>query len=206
MLRLMLVRHGQTDANYYHFLQGQSNGSLNTTGLRQVEELGKHLKDYPIDQIFSSTLNRAQATAAAIAKHHHLEVKTTPLIMEWNCGILDGITADEFRKKLQEAKVPLSLFRPEGGETLLEVRNRAADFLSDLITNYKGQTVCVCSHGDFMRILLSLLQQVGPEATSEIYFDNASYTILELEDGKWNMVVFNQAPWKSHLPASEQVR
>jgi alpha-ribazole phosphatase len=196
MLRLILVRHGQTDANLNHLLQGQSDGLLNATGLQQAEELAKRLKDFAIDQIISSTLRRAQDTAVAVAKYHHLKVKTTLLINEWNVGVLDGLPAEIFRKMLEESNVSLSLFHPEGGETLLEVRKRALDFLSDLITNCQAQTVFVCTHGDFMRVLLSLIQQVDIEKTSGIYFDNASHSILELENGNWNLIALNQTSGK----------
>jgi alpha-ribazole phosphatase len=191
MLRLILVRHGQTDANLNRMLQGQSDGELNAAGIQQAEELGRHLKNFRIDQIIASTMRRARDTAAAIAKYHHLSVTTTPLIAEWNCGVLDGVSAEVFRKKLQESDVPLSSFRPEGGETLLEVQQRAAAFLNDVIVNYQDQTVLVCSHGDFMRALVSLLLQTSIEEASGIFFDNASYSILEFENGHWNTVELN---------------
>jgi broad specificity phosphatase PhoE len=196
MLRLVLVRHGQTDANLNHVLQGQSDGELNATGRKQAEELGKHLKDFRVDQIIASPMRRAQDTAAAVASHHGLTVKTSPLIVEWNCGVLDGVSAEVFRKKLQESNAPLSSFRPEGGETLLEVQQRAAAFLSDLIAHYQDQTVLVCSHGDFMRALMSLLLQISVEEASGIYFDNASYSILEFENGNLNPVAINRVAGK----------
>jgi broad specificity phosphatase PhoE len=194
MLRLVLVRHGQTDSNLNHMLQGQSDGELNATGIQQVRELGRHLRDFPIDQIIASPMRRAQDSAAAIAQYHSLTVRTSPLLVEWNCGLLDGVPADVFRKKLQQFNGPLSLFRPEGGETLLEVRQRAEEFLKDLTAN--DQTVLICSHGDFMRALLSLLLQKSIEDTAGIYFDNASYSIVELENGRWNLTALNQLPGK----------
>ena len=206
MLRLILVRHGQTDANLNRFLQGQSDGLLNATGLQQAEALGRHLKDFSIDHIISSTLRRAQETAAAIARYHHLDVKTSILVKEWNCGLLDGVPAEVFRKKLQESETPLSAFRPEGGETLLEVQQRAVIFVNDLVANYQDQTVLVCSHGDFMRALMSVLRQTSVEETSEIYFDNASYTILELENGHWNLIALNQYPGESDLLISTDTK
>jgi alpha-ribazole phosphatase len=199
MMRLVLVRHGQTDANLNHFLQGQSDGELNATGVRQAEELAKYLKDFPIDQVISSTMHRAKDTAAAIARYHHLTVKTTPLVREWDCGVLDGLPAEVFIKKLQESKVTLSLFRPEGGENLQEVQQRAEEFLSDLTANYQGQTVLVCSHGDFMRALISLLSKIEIEEASKYYFDNASYTVLELDNDRWNLIALNQTAGNNGL-------
>lgn len=201
MLRLLLVRHGQTDANRNHFLQGQSDGVLNATGIQQAEALGRHLRDVSIDRVISSPLRRAQATAAAVARYHDLEVQTSPLIQEWNCGSLDGITAELFRKKLQAFDGPLSAFRPEGGETLMEVRQRAEEFLNDLMA-YQGETVLVCSHGDFLRALLSVLQRVELEQTSGIFFENASYTILDWNGEQWNLVALSQLPPEEEMAAS----
>jgi alpha-ribazole phosphatase len=198
MLRLILVRHGQTDANLNHMLQGQSDGELNATGIQQVEELGRHLKDFNIDRVIASPMRRARDTAAAIARYHQLTVITTPLVVEWNCGVLDGVPAEIFKKKLLESDVPLSSFHPEGGETLVEVQQRAVIFLNDLTANYKDQTVLVCSHGDFLRALMSLLLQISIEEASIIYFDNASYSIMELVDGQWNTVALNLSSEKSN--------
>jgi broad specificity phosphatase PhoE len=191
MLRLVLVRHGQTDANFNHMLQGQSDGELNAIGIQQVEQLGRYLKDFHIDRIITSTMRRARDTAAAIARQHQLTVTTTPLIVEWNCGVLDGISAEVFKKKLQESDVPLSSFRPEGGETLLEVQQRAMTFLTDLTVNCQDQVVLVCSHGDFLRTLMGLLLQISIDEASGIYLDNASYSIFELRDGLWNTIALN---------------
>ena len=199
-MRLILVRHAQTDANLNHCLQGQSDGLLNGTGLEQAEALGRHLKDTAIDQIISSPLRRAQDTAAVIAQYQGLDVTTSSLLREWNCGSLDGIPAEVFRKKLQEFAGPLSTFRPQGGETLLEVRQRAAEFLEQLTAKYPYQTVLVCSHGDIMRCLLSILQGIDLEQASGIFFENASYTILELENGQWNLIALNQLPGTGYLP------
>ena len=110
---------------------------------------------------------------------------------------MDGLPAEDFKKKVRELDEPISSFRPEGGETLQEVRQRALEFLSDLTANYQGQTVLVCTHGDFMRALMSLLQQIDIEQASAIYFDNASYSILESENGRWNLVALNQNSGKS---------
>ena len=202
MLRLILVRHGQTDANLKRVLQGQSDGELNAAGRQQAEALARHLKDLPINHIISSPLRRAQDTAAAIAGYHGLPVQTDVLLREWDCGSLDGVPAEVFRKKLKEHNGPLSLFRPEGGETLQEVRQRAAEFLDQLKASYEGQTVLACTHGDLMCALMSLLQQIDIERASNIFFENASYSILELENGGWNLIALNQLPGISELLAS----
>lgn len=193
MLRLILVRHGQTDANLNKLIQGQSDGQLNATGIQQAEEVGLHLKDIQIDQVISSTLSRARDTAAAIAQYHNLPVIMTPLIVEWNCGSLDGIPAEAFHKKMRESHSTISNFHPDGGETVMDVRRRAQKFIADVTAKYQDQTVLVCSHGDFLRTVISIFLNITAEEASGIQLDNASYSIFELDNGKWNLVKLNQS-------------
>lgn len=193
-MRLLLVRHGQTDANLHRRIQGQSDGALNAAGVAQVEKLAEHLQDTPLDAILSSPLRRARDTAEAIARGRGLRVIVTPLLSEWNCGALDGLPAQEFIALLKASNLPLAQFRPPGGETLAEVRQRAEDFLEVLAAFPPGRTALVCSHGDLLRALLSVAQQVEAEATAGVYFENAAVTTLEQQDGAWRLVEMNRLP------------
>lgn len=193
MLRLIIVRHGQTEANIQRRLQGQSDGPLTSVGLEQAEKLALHLKDFHLDQVLSSELIRSLDTAAAIAKYHHIPVKTSPLLKEWNCGKLDGLPAEALAQALKQANTSIATFRPTGGETLEEVQQRAAVFLNELIASAQGQTVLVCSHGDFLRMLLSIILKKGiEEAETTIHFENASYSTYEYNNKEWKEIAFNQ--------------
>jgi len=191
MLRLILTRHGQTDANVNHRLQGQSDGQLNALGRQEAARLSKALN-----------LVRARDTAATIAIHHGLSVITTPLAREWNCGDWDGRPAEEFIEIVRNLTIPLSQLRPPGGETLIEVQERACSFVNDIAEKYPGKTVLLCSHGDFLRMVISvLMDKTIEEANSTYRMENASYSVFELEDGAWRMVAFNQLP-----PREEKAR
>ncbi len=192
MLRLILVRHGQTDANLNRLIQGQSDGPLNATGREQVEALGRHLMGVQIDHIIASPMQRAYGTACAIARYHQLDVVRSPLIVEWNCGALDGLPADEFNEKMLGSGLPLSQFRPTGGETLTEVRQRAGVFINQVLAQYDQRTVLICSHGDFMRALVSLMRGITVEEVARIHFDNASYSIADHDDQEWEVIALNQ--------------
>ncbi len=192
MVRLILVRHGQTDANLYRLIQGQSDGPLNATGREQAEALGRHLQGIHMDHIIASPLRRAYDTACAIARHHQLGVARSPSIVEWNCGALDGLPADEFKEVMRVSGLPLSQFRPMGGETLAEVRQRAGIFINEVLAQYDQRTVLICSHGDFMRTLVSLMRGITIEDAARIHFDNASYSIADHTDEKWEITALNQ--------------
>jgi broad specificity phosphatase PhoE len=173
-------------------LQGQSDGVLTSKGKQQAEELALHLKEIAIDRIFSSDLRRAMDTAAAIAKHHDIKPITMHILREWNCGKLDGLPAEALKDALGQSNQPLPDFRPEGGETLREVQQRAATFLQDVQSKYEELNVLVCSHGDFIRMLMSLLMQIEIEEANSIHLDNVSYSIFDQESNIWRVSAINK--------------
>lgn len=200
LTRLILVRHGQTHANQEHLLQGASDGPLTPQGRAEAEQLGLHLRGFPINHVISSDLIRAYDTARAIAKHHHLEVEATELVREWDCGVWDGRTAEEFLDMLAQFGKPVSEFAPEGGETLDQVRRRAEAFLSKLMAQHQDKTVVVCSHGDFMRMLVGCLLGIEIDQANLFFFNNSSYSLFEHDGQVWRVVAINRLPdpaWES---------
>ena len=191
-LRLILVRHGQTDSNRNRWLQGQSDGQLNEEGRLQMQDLGEALKDMPIDRIYSSDLVRARDTALAVARYHDVPMVVSEQLREWNVGVLDGQPAEVFWNLLDNDRSRLATFQPEGGETMVQVRQRAAGFLEQVTRQHPGETVVLCSHGDFLRMVLSAALNLDIEAASHYHFDNASYSILEWDGKNWYVAALNQ--------------
>lgn len=193
-MRLILVRHGQTIANQKHLLQGASDGALTPQGIAEAERLGLHLRNSSIDHVISSDLVRAYDTAQAIARHHNLEVEKTTLVREWDCGVWDGRTAEEFLDMLDRTGMPVSAFSPEGGETLEQVKGRAEAFLSKLMAQNSAKTVVVCSHGDFMRMLLVCLLGIEIDQANHFFFNNSSYSLFEYDGRNWKVIATNRLP------------
>jgi len=185
MTELILVRHGQTLSNLRLYLQGQSDGELTEVGRQQARAVAAVLKDMPVDAVISSPLIRAKDTAAEIARYHHLPVTINPLVREWHCGVLDGQPAQALFDARDQAGLPLADFRPEGGETLHEVQGRAKEFLSEIEEKYSCQSVVVCSHGDFLRMLISLLRSISIEEANGIHLENAAYSRFIKKDAGW---------------------
>lgn len=192
--RIFLIRHGETFANQGHLLQGTSDGALTEKGRSQIEQLGRHLAHFQIDKVISSDLTRAYQTGMAIAKHHNLEVEVNPQVREWDCGVWDGRTQREFLEMLEQLGKPISAFEPEGGETLAQVQKRACDFLTETLAEHQGKIIAVCSHGDFMRMLMSCLLNIHPDQATLFFFDNASYSLFEYDERFWRALFINRLP------------
>ena len=88
MTRVILIRHGQTNYNLWTTYQGQLDVALNETGIAQA----KILKDYvlanelPIDEIWSSDLQRTRATVAPIAEELGLPMHLSAGLREIHTG------------------------------------------------------------------------------------------------------------------------
>ncbi|MEJ2267962.1 MAG: histidine phosphatase family protein [Nanoarchaeota archaeon] len=69
-MKLIIVRHGETEENLKKIWQGHLQGKLTKKGIEQAKKLANRLKDEKLDVIFSSDLDRASDTAKEIAKFH----------------------------------------------------------------------------------------------------------------------------------------
>lgn len=62
-MKILLVRHGETDFNKNKLIQGHSDIVLNETGKEQAINAGQKITNFDIDAVFSSPLKRALETA-----------------------------------------------------------------------------------------------------------------------------------------------
>jgi probable phosphoglycerate mutase len=66
MLRLLLVRHGETEWNAQHRYQGQTDVALSGIGIQQAKLLANRLSSEPLDAVYASDLQRAWQTAQIV--------------------------------------------------------------------------------------------------------------------------------------------
>ena len=88
-LRLYIARHGETDWNVQHKLQGMTDIPLNENGRRQAAALAESLKGVHLDAIYSSTLSRSRDTARTVAGTS-MTVKSLDGLRERNYGHFQG--------------------------------------------------------------------------------------------------------------------
>src|SRR5690554_970725 len=96
MTLLYLVRHGETDWNFEHRIQGATDIPLNDTGRQQARRTGRLLASRKWDAIVASPLSRAFDTASIIAEEIGLPAPTALAgIVERNYGDAEGLTGTE---------------------------------------------------------------------------------------------------------------
>ena len=151
MVKVILVRHGETDWNKVKRIQGSASDTpLSETGKRQAEGVALKLKEEKIQAIYSSPLQRAMHTAQAIARYHHLEVLPDPHLKEINVGNLEGVLAADLRSRFDEYICKYDhdhhLLKLPGGESLQDVQERAWSTVEGFVDTHSKGTIVVVSH------------------------------------------------------------
>lgn len=148
MTKLYLVRHGETIDNAAHIMQGQTPGKLNEKGVEQAEEVARKMANDSIDVFVASDLRRSIQTCEIIARPHHLEVVTTPLLRERDWGSFTGKYIPDLPKDPKDW--------PDDIETLEKMKSRAQNFLTWLKVAYPDKTILAVGHGIINKAIQSV--------------------------------------------------
>ncbi len=191
MMRLVLVRHGETDWNASGRYQGQSNVALSDRGKKQAECLAGHFPLESLDAIYTSDLDRARETAEQVASKFGLSVNREKAFRELSFGDWEGLTYGEISKKWpKEAKklftAPDELQIPRG-ETFRELQERALKKIRQLYEAHVDQTVGVFAHGAINKTILAGLMHIPLHYLWSLRQDNTAVNILRI-DGEYVMV------------------
>jgi probable phosphoglycerate mutase len=173
--RIIAIRHGETSWNADARIQGQLDIALNETGRWQAQRVGKALAEEPITAVYSSDLERAHATAQPIS-----DVKGVPVIpheglRERSFGMFEGKTFDEIHQAWPEhaqnwrKRIP-EWQPPEGGESLIQLRERVTRTLEQLAAKHPGEQIVVVAHGGVLDALYRVAtgQEVNSPRTWEL--------------------------------------
>ena len=204
LMRLILLRHGETDDNVGEILQGHKGKRLNHNGITQAEKTAFYLKDQHIDIAFISDLERTIETSVRILRYHpHTPVVYTSGIRERSFGISDGRKKEEMNRAITESGLPFHKYKPPEGESSEETQQRGLNWYEQVLKNHHAQNVLAISHGAFSSALLRGIFEVPFDQRSDLrhpLFDtsyrirNCSVTIINHEIGKipqielWNYV------------------
>lgn len=156
-MKIYLVRHAQTEANYQGLLQGRTNTPLSEAGVRDAVKLKEKLKDKPLDICITSPLSRTWQTAMILAGDKTYILEDERLI-ERNLGNFEGKSRTLYdAKKYWDYELNSG---EEGVEKIQDVISRAKSFLDELKEKYSDKSVLIVSHGAVVRALDHLLNNV----------------------------------------------
>ena len=157
--RIVAIRHGETAWNASTRIQGHTDIPLNDHGQRQAQLLGQALSQAdPMDAIYSSDLQRALATAQALALHTGARLVTHVGLRERAFGDFEGRSFAQIEQEMPEqaqlwrTRVP-DWIPPGGGESLLAMQQRVMATVNALAQQHPGQQIAVVAHGGVLDVL-----------------------------------------------------
>ncbi|MBT0570940.1 histidine phosphatase family protein [Curvibacter sp. CHRR-16] len=161
--RILAIRHGQTAWNVDTRIQGHTDIGLNEQGQWQAQQAAQALQGETLDAIYSSDLQRALHTAQAIARTTlptHETVRIHTGLRERGFGLFEGKTWAEIETHWPEEsrrwRQRDPQFAPEGGETLLQLRERVHATFSAIASQHQGQHIAIVTHGGVLDMLYRL--------------------------------------------------
>ncbi|MEW9671996.1 histidine phosphatase family protein [Ammoniphilus sp. 3BR4] len=155
-MKLTLLRHGQTDWNVQRRMQGRKDVPLNSTGIKQILEIGEFFStqlNYRFDRMIASPLLRTQQTAALCSEILRLPAELRDEFQERSFGDLEGQTIDEIRQCYQIEDVEEMAEGCYGVESLDSFRERLQQGLRYLEAAYPSDRILLITHGSVIKAI-----------------------------------------------------
>jgi len=162
---LYIMRHGKTEWNKLHKLQGRTDIPLNEEGRAMAEAARDEYMDTHFDLCYSSPLRRARETAEIILSGRNVPVRTDDRLVEMSFGEYEGL-----ENSFQIPDCPINVLFTDpasytsslgGAETFDELFARADSFLSEIVLPEinKGKDILIVAHGALNSAIISLIKK-----------------------------------------------
>lgn len=162
-MKLVVMRHGETDFNREGRYQGSIDTPLNESGRDQARRAIDKVKTYGIDHVVASPLVRARETADIVVAHLQTPIVEHAAFVERNFGILEGLTRPEILSRhadiWKDGMNRQMHASPPGGESLFELGIRVRDGIGELATRFSGETVLLVCHGGVARAINGIIRR-----------------------------------------------
>ena len=191
--RFCLIRHGETDWNAAHRLQGHTDIDLNARGFAQAKQMACALRNIQLqfDVLYTSDLQRAAKTAQAIEELFKTSAIPNAALRERHLGALQGLTTDEAPLREPELwKSPLSRNIEEnlrGGESIQQFADRIQTALVKICQQHPGKTILLVSHGGTLDMMYRIASNQALDAERAITVPNASLNWISHDGLGWKV-------------------
>ncbi len=180
-MELMIIRHGQTVANSKNHYYGFTDSPVTEKGREQAKAAGIFVNrlNFQPDQIYISERTRTHETLELMG-FDKKDAIIDARINEQNMGVFECNTFQDIQAKyptaFDEWNADFNNYRPEGGESHLEMYLRVKAFMEDLIRQKKDtdQKILVVTHGGVMRSMYSYINADNLNVFYNVFFSNVA--------------------------------
>lgn len=181
---ILLIRHGQSEADLLDVHEGRADFELTQKGIEQAEKMSEWVSNnYKIQKIYASTLKRAKKTADILAAKTGVQAEYRDELKEFNNGLLAGLNRKEAEEKYPEdVQLPMHRANYEM-ESKLEFRYRAEKFMSELLhDNDKEAVIAAVSHGGMINQLINAFAKTPAESDMVFCSGDTGIHILKYDE------------------------
>ncbi len=183
---IVLIRHGQTEWNVEHRMQGHLNSDLTAEGQSQIEALGNWMQKFPFDHIYSSDTLRAKQTAEAITCFSGHTLEFDQRLREKNLGVFEGLTSEEAQSRFPEYyrlfKTAGAEYVIETGESTQQLLDRALDFVEEIRLKHPQKRILLVTHGGLVRVLMKNTLGISLDQPTHFKIQNTGLYRMSWED------------------------
>jgi probable phosphoglycerate mutase/uncharacterized phosphatase len=193
MNELVLVRHGETEANHQYLVQGRTDNVLNALGRDQARLTAAYFlsQKESFSIIFSSPLKRAYETAQIIKETLNIphDISIHPQLIERNFGDYDGHEInDAYYEGVFSGTLP-------NMEKNAELETRVNQTIQAICDDNPGKRIMIVTHS---HVIKSVLVRILPGFTYASLLTNCSVSYLTYADGKFTVDAVNVNPLIAH--------
>ena len=194
MTKLLLVRHGQSEANRYDLFAGFYDAKLEPHGEKQAQVTARYIREnYKVDGVYASDLQRAYKTGQIIA-----ELLDVPIVPEAGLREIDGgeweaqvfhELGDRYPEDFGLWQTDLANARCTGGESVRQLADRVMRTLERIAQENDGKTLVIATHATPVRAVMTMTQYGDLRKMQDVpWVSNASVTTVIYQDGQWQCI------------------
>lgn len=197
MKHVYFIRHGETDNNKTHILQGKGiDASINEVGKLQANEIAEALLDVPIQKVVTSSMQRTLETASPLIEQKNVVVQSFAELDEMNFGIWEGSYFEDVKNEIHEINNKWTSgdvnAEVEGGESPQQVFDRAGSKIIEILQNSREEYIAFVIHGRLIRIVLSEFLGKGLKNMHLIKHQNGAINHLTWNGKSFRVVELNK--------------
>lgn len=188
-MKLIFIRHGQTDWNVQGKIQGSYDSELNATGIEQAMSLSEKLfnLNYKFSKIYSSPQKRALKTAEILSKSSNVDYISVKDLQEMNMGKWEGLSwrevEENYPNEYKEWHLNRRYTKTPEGESYQDMLERVLKAIHKII-NENNENVVIVSHS---AVIMCLQCYVTNTPFNEMLkFKTKNANITEIDSNLFN--------------------
>ncbi len=184
--RFLVVRHGESTYGAHGRFTGREDVPLTDRGRRQAAAVARRVASLGPAVVLTSPLGRCRETADAIAGVAPVPVMTDDRLVDEALGDWAGLRVSEIESGWPEAfaawrRDPAAV-PPGGGESFTQVRDRVRPLMTQTLSDYRGHTVVLVTHGAVVKMILTTALQVDPVVAYRLRVDTGSLSAFSVAE------------------------